>query len=513
MRNILGRLTSFLSLSEETTMRSIAGVLLLAATVSGAPTAGSQETGKIPITTSSEAARALFLRGRALNETLTGHDARVPFEQAIALDPAFALDEYYLASTAPTANDRSAHLAKAVALVARASAGERLMILGMQARVHADRALERQLAESLVALYPRDERAHGVLALVYAGRREYANEIAEYQKAVAINPGYALAYNQLGYAYRSLGDMSAAESAFERYIAAMPNDPNPYDSYAELLMKMGRFDESIVQYRKALAIDPHFGASHIGIAADEMYSGRTGNAVGELRKYHDSARDDGERRSALFNEAMVHVDHGGTDAALQAMEKSYALARASGDTLNMAADDVVAADILLDAGRLDAARERYTRAHDLVAASSLPAAVKADDALARGYDAARLALARHDVGAARADASAYLIGATERKNDARVRQAHALNGAVALEEKQFDRSLAELALGDQEDPAVWYTMARAWMGKGDKLKAGDLTARAAHMNILPTLPYVFTRAAISGATQSATAGTPGGRPR
>jgi predicted Zn-dependent protease len=91
-----------------------------------------------------------------------------------------------------------------------------------------------------------------------------------------------------------------------------------------------------------------------------------------------------------------------------------------------------------------------------------------------------------------------------------VRQAHVLNGAVALEEKQFDRSLSELAQADQEDPAVWYAMARAQVGKGDTAKAGYLAARAVHMN---TLPYVFTRAAISGATQSETSGTGRGRPR
>ena len=49
-----------------------------------------------------------------------------------------------------------------------------------------------------------------------------------------------------------------AEAAFKKYIELIPNDPNPYDSYAELLLKMGKFDDSIAQYRKALAIDPNF---------------------------------------------------------------------------------------------------------------------------------------------------------------------------------------------------------------------------------------------------------------
>jgi tetratricopeptide (TPR) repeat protein len=494
-------------------VRRIVCSFWLAAFVAAVP-AVAQETTGIPITTTSAQARERFLAGRALLEALRpSHDARQLFEQAISLDPGFALDEYYLASTAATAKDQATHLAKAVDLASKASPGERLLIRGMQARVHADRALARQLAESLVALYPRDERAHGVLALVYAGQQDYAREIGEYEKAIAINPGYVLAYNQLGYAHRSRGELAAAERDFRQYIALMPGDPNPYDSYAELLMKMGRFDESIAQYRKALAIDPHFGASRIGIAADEMFSGRTGEAVAELRSYYAAGRDDGERRAALLNEAMVHADHGGTDAALEVIDRSLALARAAGDTANMSADDVAAADILLAAGRVDAASGRYRRAHMLVASSVLAKAIKADDELALHYDAARVSLARHDLAAAHVEAAAYSSGATAAQNDVRMRQAQLLNGLLALEEKQPDHALADLAGADQEEPAVLYATSRAYAAKGDRAKAKELSDRAVHLNILPTLSYVLTRASIAGATRSATSGSGRGRRR
>ena len=80
-------------------------------------------------------------------------------------------------------------------------------------------------------------------------------------------PDYSTAFNILGYAYRQNEAYSDAENAFKKYIELIPNDPNPYDSYAELLLKMGRFDEAITQYNKALAIDPNFVNSYFGIAA------------------------------------------------------------------------------------------------------------------------------------------------------------------------------------------------------------------------------------------------------
>jgi tetratricopeptide (TPR) repeat protein len=456
--------------------------------------------GKIPITTKSAEARALFLRARTLNETLQAHEAHGVFLQAAAIDSNFAMAEYYLASTSPTATELTAHLAKAVALAGAVSPGERLTILGLQANRNADRPRVRQLAESLVVLYPNDERARFVLGSVYAAQHLYREEIAQFEKAIALDPTYSLAYNQIGYAYRAVGDMRAAESAFQKYIALIPGDPNPHDSYAELLLEMGRFDASIAEYRKALALDSHFGASHIGIAANETLLGHHAAALTELENYYRTARNVSEQRTALANEAMVHVDHGGTDAAVAAMERSRDIAAAAQDVAGVAADESAIGDIVLAAGRVDAAADRYARAHDAIARSALAAAFKEDDVLAAHYDQARVALARHQLTAARAEATAYATGAAARNNDARIRQSHELNGLVGLEAKDFATSLTELGKADQDNPAVWYAMSRAEAGQGNAAKASALAKQALHMNILPTFPYAFTRAAIGSAT-------------
>lgn len=454
-----------------------------------------QSNAKIPITTRSDSARQLFLRGRALNETLKPHEAHDVFVKAVAADPDFAFGEYSIASTAPTSKEVTEHLQRAVALSSRASLGERLIILGMQARRNADRTLARQLAESLVTAYPGDERAHLTLASVYSAQQLYPKSIAEYERAIALNPDYSLAYNQLGYANRSVGNNAAAEDAFKRYIALLPNDPNPRDSYAELLMKVGRFDESIAQYQKALSVDPHFSGSFVGIASDQMHLGKHSAAIAELDAYYKQARDDNERRTALINQAMVFVDQGATDKAIGAMDRARMIATAAGDTANLAADDITVGDILLDARRAPEARERYRRGHALLAGSGATADVKADDALGRHYDLARLALAAHDLPSAKSEASACLRGAVDRKNDVRIRQAHYLDALVAITDGHFDAAILDLALADQENPAVWQTRGRAFEAKGDVAKARESYDHARSMNILPTFEYVFARSA------------------
>src|SRR4030095_13389026 len=87
---------------------------------------------KIPITTASDEAKTLLLRGRDLSEQLRNQDARALFEQAAVKDSMFALAHYNLALTAPTTKQYLQHLNRAVALAETASDGERLMILSLE---------------------------------------------------------------------------------------------------------------------------------------------------------------------------------------------------------------------------------------------------------------------------------------------------------------------------------------------------------------------------------------------
>src|SRR5439155_25516975 len=52
----------------------------------------------------------------------------------------------------------------------------------------------------------------------------------------------------------------------DKYIAALPKEANPQDSYAELLRMAGHFDQAITHYRAALALNPKFYPSQFGIA-------------------------------------------------------------------------------------------------------------------------------------------------------------------------------------------------------------------------------------------------------
>jgi tetratricopeptide (TPR) repeat protein len=271
---------------------------------------------RIPATTTSEEARDHYLIGRDLMDKLRVADARRHLLQAVGRDSAFALAHYELALSEPTQRGFLEHLTRAVDLSETASEGERLVIRALHAGANAKPAEQLRLTEELADAYPLDPRAHFLLGFSQAGQQDFEAAIQSFTRATELDPEFSPAWNALGYAYRPLGRYAEAERAFKRYIALLPREPNPYDSYAELLLKVGRHDESIAMYRKALEADSHFVPSFVGIAANLMYSGRHEEALAEARLLEKAARDDRERRTARLTAAIVQADQGKTGLAL-----------------------------------------------------------------------------------------------------------------------------------------------------------------------------------------------------
>jgi len=449
--------------------------------------------GKIPITTASAEAKAEFLQGRELAEKLQITDSIPHYQKAVALDPSFAWGELSLANNAPTGKEFFEHLDRAVALSDKASQGERLLILATKAAANNDTVKQQENLEALVAAYPDDERAHFNLGGFYFGQQDYSKAIEQYRKATEIAPEYSTAWNILGYAYRQNGDYASAEKSFQKYIQLIPKDPNPYDSYAELLLKMGRYDDSIAQYRKALEIQPNFVNAHQGIAMALLYSGKPGEAEKELAEFSRKARNDGEKRTALFARTVVHIDSGQTAKALADVDERYAVAQKGNDVAGMVFDRGLKGLILVENGKPDAAQKEFDAAFQLVQGSTLSQEIKDNAKLAHHYNLARVAVAKNDLAGAKKEADEYRQGASTAKNPFTVKLAHELDGIIALAGKDWNKAIAELEQANPQNPQNSYRLCQAFQGKGDAAKAGELCVRAAEFNTLPNVNYAFIR--------------------
>jgi tetratricopeptide (TPR) repeat protein len=463
-------------------------------TSSSSPASSSStNTGKIAITTSSEEARKEYLAGRDLQEKLRITDSIQHFDKAISLDPNFALAELSRANVSPTGKEFFEHLNKAVSLAGKASDGERMLIQATEAGANANQNKQKELLTQLVAAYPNDERAHFNLGGFYFGLQDFKQAISHYKRATELDSNYSTAFNILGYAYRQDGNYADAETAFKKYIQLIPNDPNPYDSYAELLLKMGRFDEAIAQYKKALEIDPKFVNSHFGIAAALTYQNKPAEAQAELQKMTDGARTDGERRTALFGQMVVAADAGKYDQALAEVQKQYTLGEKTNDLPAMVGDLQLRGNILLEMGKYAEAKQAYDQALKMTAESNLSKEVKDNTALFHHYNLARVAIGQGDLATAKKETDEFRKGSEAANNSNQIKQAHELAGMIALHEKNYDVAITELGQSNQQNPNNLYLLGEAYKGKGDAAKAKDSFTKAANFNSLPALNYAFVR--------------------
>ena len=447
---------------------------------------------QVPITTVSDEARALYLRARDLTEKLHQTDAHALFERAVAKDKDFALAYLGLATIAPTTRDDFIALEHAVALADKVSEPERLMILGLQAGATGKPRQQNELYTQLVRRYPRDERALSLLGAFYFRQQDYAKSIELYTKAIAVNPTFGSPYNILGYAYRAVENYGESEKMFKKYIELIPDDPNPYDSYAELLMKIGQFDASIRSYKQALALDRTFVSAYIGIANDQMFSGRGDEARATLAKLLEVARNDGERRQALEWTAESFIHEQAWDRALGEIDKMIALSEATRDLAQKANDLNFRANVLLEAGRPDDAAAAFRAQLEVTDQSKIPAEVKEATHRNALYDEARVALAKHELATAKAHASAYATQVAGKQILFELRQQHELAGRIAFAESRPKIAAAELAQANQIDPRVLYLYARALADAGDVSKARVAAKKVAELNIL-SLNYGYVR--------------------
>ena len=460
----------------------------------------------IPITTKSEDARKAYLEGRDLFERLRFADARDRFQRAVELDPSFALALLQLANTQPSARLFNETIAQAKAASAGASKGEQMLIDAGVAGGQGDNATQLRILKELTAAYPKDERAHVAYGNALFGTQDWADAIATYDRATKLNASYSPIYNQLGYANRFLGRMDAAEKAFRKYIELIPDDPNPYDSYAELLLKLGRYQESITNYKKALGVDPHFVASYVGMATDFDLLRKPDDALAQADALMAVAKDDGQRRTAIFTRAVSCAHKGDFAAAAKELWRQYEVAAATGDTLSMVGDKIALGTIALEQADADGAGKLFRDAGDMVEhATSVPAANRANQARFQQFLEGRVALARNDVDGARKWSDTFATAANASGNTFQKLLVHELRGQVAMAEKKYDAAIAELAQSNLQDPYNLYRLSVAYAAAGKAAEAKQYAAKARGDNTLNSLNYAFVLNRMNGAGSTSSA--------
>jgi len=232
---------------------------------------GSEQNAIAAQPTENTEAYQLYLRGRYLWNRRTGENlqkALAYFEQAAEKDPHYAL--------------AYAGIADSCVLIPIYAAGTPQDYLP-RARASAQKAVE--LDDTLA-------EAHTSLAYVFFYDFENAQSVKEFERAISLNPNYAMAHLWYG-----LGPLSAM-GEFERAIAeekrALELDPISPIINADLgtvYTLARRYDEAIAQLRDTVEMNPQFYGGHRCLGWALELKGATGEAIAEYHKAFELSDD------------------------------------------------------------------------------------------------------------------------------------------------------------------------------------------------------------------------------
>jgi tetratricopeptide (TPR) repeat protein len=162
----------------------------------------------------------------------------------------------------------------------------------------------------MLELYPRDKHL-----LYLAGNwlmGENGNDQARrmMEKALAIDKNFPAGLNDLAYVEARDRYFDRAFEAMDRYVAMLPKEPNPQDSYGELKRMAGDFEGSLMHYRAALKIDPDFVTSQLGLGDTYALMGNQEQARTEYDKAIRFAHNEADRLTYGMQKAMTYVRDG-----------------------------------------------------------------------------------------------------------------------------------------------------------------------------------------------------------
>jgi Flp pilus assembly protein TadD/TolB-like protein len=209
-------------------------------------------------------------------------------------------------------------------------------------------------AETLNADSLAVKLAAGKLNLVPGG---YSRAVAEFQRAIQLDPVSAEAWSGLARAYSEMGDRDTdAATAFQKAIEFQPGYYRPFLDSANFYKRLGNYTLAETQFRQVIALAPQLlaGPGNLGGLFADM--GRYAEAERELRR---ALEIDPRNRSVLNNMGALYQYMGRDEEALTFFDRARAVGPESHTVhLNVG-------DSLRRLGRIREAEASYRRGREL----------------------------------------------------------------------------------------------------------------------------------------------------
>ena len=269
----------------------------------------------------SAVARALFEKGMSDFVRQKPELALESWRAAATNDIHCALVPAFISFTTNDPTEESRARISAKNLTTCITPGEKLLIKWVVNIREGNYVVGIAAMNDLLAMYPTDKRLIYIAGHWLLDQKSYDFSKSLLQRALALDPQFPAALNDLGKVYAAAGDFQNAFAIMEHCLKLLPRDPTPQHSYAEILRKGGNFQGALEHDRAALKLDPGFQPAQLGIADTYALMGEEETARKEYALAIRGATDESKRINYSVQSALTYVREGKHRKATAALEE------------------------------------------------------------------------------------------------------------------------------------------------------------------------------------------------
>jgi serine/threonine-protein kinase len=188
---------------------------------------------------------------------------------------------------------------------------------------------ERRLAGEAVAYYraalalrPGNAAVYSNLGNALKAQGDLDGAIASYRRAIDLRPGDAVAHSNLGRALQAKGDLKGAMAALHRAVAIDPRYANAHNNLGNALFARQDLGGALAAYRRAVELDPKLSHAHSNLGAVLRLRGDLAGAVAASRR---AVALDPRLAAAHTNLGNALKDKGDLEGAIVALRKAVEL--------------------------------------------------------------------------------------------------------------------------------------------------------------------------------------------
>ena len=166
-------------------------------------------------------------------------------------------------------------------------------------------------------------------------KRQFAEAIPVWRRALELNPDDPRAHNNLGTALSETGKTDEAMAEYRRSLELNDQSSQAHNNLGSVLAQQGKLDDALAQFEKAVELNPDNGRAQCNLGSALSEKGRTEEALEHLRKgvelepkFADGQNNLGAAlaRAGALDEALLHMSTA-VDLSPQSVEYRYNFGR------------------------------------------------------------------------------------------------------------------------------------------------------------------------------------------